>query len=93
MHTLNTMIVKYPCLVCSRAVTKNRKAVQCDCFDRWVHIACNYLNVYTYRKLQKDKSLWYCICCLKKEMHSVLLKMSTYKNLCMGKLFYFQIRK
>ena len=39
------MIVKYPCLVCNRAVTKNHKAVQCDCDDSWVHIACNYLDV------------------------------------------------
>ena len=44
------MILKYPCLVCNKAVAKNHKAVQCDRCDRWVHIACNYLNVYTYRK-------------------------------------------
>ena len=42
--------------------------------DRWVHIACNYLNVYTYRKIQKDKSPWYCLCCLKKEMPFCSLK-------------------
>ena len=63
-HTLNTMTVKYPCLVCNRVVTKNHEAVQFDCCDRWVHNACNYLNVHTYRKLQKDKSQWYCLCCL-----------------------------
>ena len=26
--------------------------------------------MYTYKKLQKDKSLWYCICCLQKELPS-----------------------
>ena len=62
------MTVKYPCLVCNRAVTKNHKAVQSGHCDRWVYIACNYVNVYTYRKLQKDKSP-YCLCCLKNEMH------------------------
>ena len=62
------MIVKYLCFVCNRAVAKNRKAVQCDCYDKWVQIACNYLNVYTYRKLQRDKSPWYCLYCLKKEI-------------------------
>ena len=68
------MTLKYPCLVCNRAVAKNHKAVQCDCRDKWVHIACNYLNVHTYRKLQKDKSPWYCLCCLKKEMPFCSLK-------------------
>ena len=62
------MIVKYPCLLCNKTVVRNHKAVQYDCCDRWVHIACNYLNVYTYWKLQKDKSPWYCLCCFKKEM-------------------------
>ena len=68
------MTVKYPSLVCNRAVTKNHEAVQCDCCDRWVYITCNYLNVYTYRKLQKDKSPWYCLSCLKKEMPFCSLK-------------------
>ena len=36
--------------------------------DSWVHIACSNLNVYTYRKLQKDKSPWYCICCFRKKL-------------------------
>ena len=47
---------------------KNHKAVQCDMCNKWVHIACNNLNAYTYKKLQKDKSFWYCICCLQKEL-------------------------
>ena len=62
------MVVQFPCLVCNRAVAKNHRAVQCDLCDSWVHIACNNLNVYTYRKLQKDKSPWYCICCFRKEL-------------------------
>ena len=56
----NLMVVQFPCLVCNRAVAKNHRAVQCDLCDSWVHIACNNLNVYTHRKLQKDKSPWYC---------------------------------
>ena len=78
------MIVKYPCPVCDRAVTKNHKAVQCDCYDMWVHIACNYLNVYTYRKLQKDKSSWYCLCCFKKEMPFCSLKNEHLQELMHG---------
>ena len=42
--------------------------MQCDLYDSWVHIACNNLNVYAYRKLQKDKLPWYCICCFRKEL-------------------------
>ena len=62
------MVVQFPCFVCNRAVAKNHRAKQCDLCDSWVHIACNNLNVYTYRKLQKDKSPWYCICCFRKEL-------------------------
>ena len=64
------MLFQFPCLKCNRAVAKNHKAVQCDVCDKWIHIACNNLNMYTYQKLQKDKSLWYCICCLQKELPS-----------------------
>ena len=28
----------------------------------------SHLDVYTYKKLQKDKSAWYYICCLQKEL-------------------------
>ena len=42
--------------------------MQCDLCDSWVHIAWNNLNLYTYRKLQKDKSPWYCMCCFRKEL-------------------------
>ena len=45
---------------------ENQKAVQYDICDKWVHIACNNLNTYTYKKFQKHKSPWYCICCLQK---------------------------
>ena len=83
IHTLNTMTVKQPCLLCNRAVAKSHKAF---CCDRWGHVSYNYLNVNTYRKLQKCKSSWYCMCYLKKEFHSVLLKMNTYKELMHGKI-------
>ena len=62
------MLVQFPCLVFNRAFAKNYRAVQCNLCDSWVHIACNNLNVFTYQKLQKDKSTWYCICCFRKEL-------------------------
>ena len=62
------MVVQILCLKCNRAVAKNHKAVQCDICVKWVHIDCNNLNTYTYKKLQKGKSSWYVICCLQKEL-------------------------
>ena len=42
--------------------------MQCDLCDSWVHIAYNNLNLYTYRKLQKEKSSWYCMYCFRMEL-------------------------
>ena len=61
------MIVQFPHLKCNRSVAKNHKAVQSDICDKWVHIDCSNLNVYAYKKIQKDKSPWHCICYLQKE--------------------------
>ena len=49
------MVIKFLCSKCNRTVAKNHKAVQCD-------ICHKYINTYTYKKLQKDQSPWYCIC-------------------------------
>ena len=49
------MVVQFPCLKCIRAVAKNHKAVQCDICDKWIHIACNNLNMYTYKKKVNNK--------------------------------------
>ena len=57
----------YLCGVCSKTVAKNHNAVCCDKCDMWVHIVCNNLSKYCYRKLQ-DTSPWFCVDCLKKEM-------------------------
>ena len=62
------MVVQFPFLKCNRTVAKNHKTVQCDICDKWIHIACNKLNTYTYKKFLKDKSPWYCICGLQNEI-------------------------
>ena len=62
------MAVQFPCLVCNRTVAENHRTVQCNLCDSWVHIACNNLNLYTYQKLQKDKSPRHCMCCFWKEL-------------------------
>ena len=62
------MNIKFPCSVCCKPVANNHNAFCCDGCDRWVHIKCNFLNKYTYRKLQKDKSPWFCINCIKSQL-------------------------
>ena len=78
------MVVQFPCLVCNRTVAKNHKAVQCDLCDSWAHIACNNLNLYTYQKLQKDKSPWYCMCCFGKELPYGSINDTKFRNLLHG---------
>ena len=78
------MVVQFPCLVCNRTVAKKHRAVQCDLCDSWVHIACNNLNLYTYRKLQKDKSPWYWMCCFQKELPYGSINDTEFRNLIHG---------
>ena len=82
------MVVKFPCLVCSRAVAKNHKAIQCDLCNKWVHISCNNLNRYTYRKLQKDKTPWFCIQCIKKEMPFSSITNENLKGLLKNRIMF-----
>ena len=58
--------------------------MQCDLCDSWVHIACNNLNLYTYRKLQKDKSPWYCMCWFRKELPYEFINDTKFRNLLHG---------
>ena len=81
------MVVQFSCLVCNRAVAKNHRAVQCDLCDSWVHIAYNNLNVYTYWKLQKDKSPWYFICCFWKVLPHGSTNDTQLKKLLHGEVF------
>ena len=45
---------------------KNHNAISCDTFNQWVHITYNKITKYWYKKLQKDKSSWYCRLCIAK---------------------------
>ena len=62
------MVVQFPRLVCNRTVAKNHREVQCNLCDYWVHIGCNHLNLYTYQKIEKGESPWYCLCCFWREL-------------------------
>ena len=60
--------IKFPCGVCLKPVANNHNALCCDSCDKWIHIKCNLLNKYTYKKLQKDNSPWFCINCTKDQL-------------------------
>ena len=60
------MVPQFPSLICEKAVAKNHKAVCCDMCNKRLHIRCNNINTYTYKKLQKSDAPWYCKECLKK---------------------------
>ena len=52
---------KYHCKIRNNPVAKNRKAIQGDKCQLWVHIKCNKINVQTYNLLKEDEITWYCI--------------------------------
>ena len=54
------MIPKFPCSVCYKAVAKNHNTVCCDSCNLWVHIKCNNLTKFCYRKMQTSQEPWYC---------------------------------
>ena len=76
------MVPQFPCLICEKAIAKKHKAVCRDVCNKWVHIGCNNINMYTYRKLQKSDAPWYCKECLKK-----LMPFSNVTNNTLSRLF------
>ena len=59
---------KFPCGICKKTVRANHNTVCCDICNKWVHISCNNITRYCYRKLQKDEMPWYCKICLGQAM-------------------------
>ena len=59
------MIPKFTCGVCYKAVAKNHNAVCYDSCNSWVHIKCNNLTKFCYRKMQTSQEPWYYKNCIK----------------------------
>ena len=55
-------------------VEDDDKSVQCDLYDRWIHIKCAEINPQKYEKLKKDLLAWYCADCLTEIPFSTLSK-------------------
>ena len=54
------MTPKFPCGICPKAVAKNPSAVCCEICNLWVHIKCNNITKFCYRKLQQSREPWFC---------------------------------
>ena len=57
--------MEFPCNVYKKTDSRSQNAVCCDVCNKWVHISCNNICRYCYRKLQKASTPWYCKNCLK----------------------------
>lgn len=50
--SLNPGPIRFPCMVCSRSVKSNQKALVCDACQQWSHANCARVDDSLYRKLQ-----------------------------------------
>ena len=78
--------MKFPCNICEKNVASNHNAICCDICNKWVHIFCNNISSYYYRKLQKDSTPWYCKNCLKQVLPYNKLTDYQLKALMLGKV-------
>ena len=53
---------------------------------KWVHIACNNINTYTYQKLQNCKAPWYCKSYIKKSIPFSEVTNDTFKKIFKAKI-------
>ena len=52
---------KYPCQICSKAVTWNQRRVACDDCEKWFHAECMHMPTPVYMLLQNIS--WHCTNC------------------------------
>ena len=91
IHTLNKMIVKYLCSVCSGALTKNTKQYSVIVLIGWFILLVTIMSTYTENYKWTNHHVIVCTV-LKRKCHSVLLKMKTFKNSCTTKLFHLHTK-
>ena len=54
---------KYPCVVCTKAVRWNQRAIACDSCDGWYHADCINMCSNVYQALTKPELSWICCQC------------------------------
>ena len=80
------MTPKFSCGVCYESVAKNHNAVYCDSCNLWVHIKCNNLTKFCYRRLQTSQEPWHCKNCMKKILPFPELSESPLSRITKGNL-------
>ena len=75
---------KFACSICPKNVTTNHNAICCDICNLWVHIKCNNITKYCYRKLQSDKEPWYCKKCIRNIVPFSQLSHNQINNMMLG---------
>ena len=48
--TITPKMVKFPCGICQKGITKRYKVNCCDLYNKWIHIACNNLDKKNIQK-------------------------------------------
>ena len=51
---------KADCGLCSGAVLKGHKAVQCDSCDMWIHNECSFIAETQYETVSNTNCTWIC---------------------------------
>ena len=51
------------CGLCSGAVLKGHKAVQCDSFDMWIHNECSFIAETQFETVNNTNCTWICPKC------------------------------
>ena len=54
---------KADCGLCSSAVLKDHKGVQCDSCEMWVHNGCSFITESQYETLENTNCSWICPKC------------------------------
>ena len=57
--------MKFACYICEKTVADDHNTICCDIYNKWVHVSCNNISRYCFRKFQKSSTPWYCENCLK----------------------------
>ena len=52
------------CSVCTKRVTNNQPAIQCDDCELWSHTRCSNITDTEYQQLQASDDNWYCPNCV-----------------------------
>ena len=66
---------KNPCSLCHKQVRENRKGIQCNNCEIWIHVTCNGTTDKDYQqlRLEADDVPWSCISCIIKQRAEIFL--------------------